>query len=103
MCAVRRQTYKGYVKIFALFRTSSEKCDARLSPRITTFLSSRRQYGTATDVNQSVKQTLSTNLTSIYYILHLAIHLKSIDREGVQMGTPHMDPTIFLMQYQQTL
>ena len=59
MCAVRRQTYKGYVKIFALFRTSSEKCDARLSPRITTFLSSRRQYGTATDVNQSVKQTLS--------------------------------------------
>ena len=59
MCAVRRQTYKGYVKTSHFFITSSEKCDARLSPRITTFPSSRRQYGTATDVNQSVKQTLS--------------------------------------------
>ena len=47
------------LKCSHFFRTSSEKCEARLSPRITTFPSSRRQYGPATDVNQSVKQTLS--------------------------------------------
>ena len=41
------------------FITSSEKCDARLSSRTPTFPSRRRQFGTDSDVNKSVKQTLS--------------------------------------------
>ena len=59
MCAVRRHA-KDILKL----RTFSELLLRNVMPdypqRITTFRSSRRQYGTATYVNQFVKQTLST-------------------------------------------